>query len=64
LSQATYDLVGNLAAIKSGLPPDSRYNYQSFLAKDEIIRLGREQAGIAEEWAAWARSDAAPCHAH
>jgi hypothetical protein len=64
LSQATYDLVGNLAAIKSGLPPDSRYNYQSFLAKDEIIRLGREQAGIAEEWASWARTDAAPCHAH
>ena len=63
LSQATYELAGNLAAIKSGLLPDSRYNYQAFLSKNEIIRLGREQAAVAEEWAAWARSDAAPCHA-
>ena len=63
-SQATLELVGNLAAIKSGLPPDSRYSYQAFLSKEEIIRFDREQAVVAEEWAAWARSGAAPCHAH
>jgi hypothetical protein len=63
LSQATYELVGNLAAIKSGLPPDSRYSYQTLLSKEEVIRFGREQAVVADEWAAWARSDAAPCHA-
>lgn len=61
MSQATLDIVGNLTAIKSGRPPDGVYNYQAFLSREEIVRIGREQTLVAEEWAAWAKSDAAPC---
>ena len=62
LSQATYEIVGNLAAIKNGHLPDNAYSYQVYLSKEEIVRIGREQTSIAEEWAAWAKSDASPCH--
>jgi len=61
-SQATYEIVGNLAAIKNGHPPDNAYSYQEYLSKEEIVRIGREQTLIADEWAAWARSGASPCH--
>lgn len=60
-SQATLDVVGNLAAIRSGRPPDSVYNYEALLPREEIVRVSREQTVVADEWAAWARSDASPC---
>jgi len=57
MSQASYEIVAHLAAMKSGRPPGSTVN----LPKEEIFRIGREQALIADEWAAWARSDASAC---
>ena len=57
MSQATYEIVAHLAAMKSGRPPGSTVN----LSKEEIFRIGREQALIADEWTAWARSDASAC---
>jgi hypothetical protein len=62
VSQATYEIVGNLAAIKLGNLPDNAYSYQTYLSREEIVRIGREPAVIADEWAAWAKSDASPCH--
>ena len=61
VAQATLELVGNLAAIKTGRPPDNTYNYQVFLSRDEIAQIGREPTVVADAWAAWAKSDAAPC---
>ena len=64
LSQATYEIVGNLSAIKNGHPPDNAYSYQTYLSKEEIVRIGREQTLIADEWVAWAKSDESPCHSN
>jgi hypothetical protein len=60
-SQATLEVVGNLAAVKSGWPPDSVYNYETLLPREEIVRVGREQTAVVDEWATWAQSDASPC---
>ena len=60
-SQATLQLAGNLAAIKTGRPPDNAYSYQEFLSREEIAQIGREQTVVADAWSAWAKSDAAPC---
>lgn len=62
MSQVIYEIVGNLAAMRSGRPPDSAYNYQVFLSKDEIARIGREQTAIAGEWADWVKADRSACH--
>jgi hypothetical protein len=61
-SQATLEIVGTLAAMRSGQPAGSIYNAQAFLSREEIVRVGREQTAVANEWAAWAQSDASPCH--
>ena len=47
--QATSDLHMSLAAIKRDRRPE------------EIMRLSQDQAAVAEEWSAWAKSDAAAC---
>ena len=59
--QATYDLHMSLAAIKRGRRPDGGCWNELPLSREEIMRLSQDQAAVAEEWSAWAKSDAAAC---
>lgn len=59
--QATYDLHIGLAAIRRGRRPDGSSWNELPLSNEESIRLRQDQAAVAEEWSAWARSDAAAC---
>lgn len=59
--QSKVELARVLAAIKQGQSPDTTDTFLGSLAKDDIIRLEQEPAAVAEEWASWAASDAAPC---
>jgi hypothetical protein len=55
------ELARVLAAIKQGQSPDTADAFLGSLAKEDIIRLEQEPAAVADEWASWAASEAAPC---
>ena len=55
------ELARVLAAIKLGQSPDTADAFVGDLAKEDLIRLGQEPAVLADEWASWAASEAAPC---
>jgi hypothetical protein len=59
--QTNVELARVLAAIKQGQSPDTADAFFASLAKEDIIRLEQEPAGVADEWASWAASEAAPC---
>jgi hypothetical protein len=59
--QTNVELARVLAAIKQGQPPDTADVFLGSLAKEDIIRLEQEPAAVADEWASWAASEAAPC---
>jgi hypothetical protein len=49
--------------MKAGKSADGKYDYQAMLVKNETMRFGQDPDAVAEEWAAWAKADAAPCNA-
>ena len=59
--QTNVELARVLAAIKQGQSPDTTDVFLASLAKEDIIRLEQEPAAVADEWASWAASEAAPC---
>jgi hypothetical protein len=59
--QTNVELARVLAAIKQGQSPDTADAFLGSLAKEDIIRLEQEPAAVADEWASWAASEAAPC---
>jgi hypothetical protein len=60
--QTTVELARVLSAIKQGgQSPDTTDVFLGSLAKEDIIRLEQEPAAVADEWASWAASEAAPC---
>ena len=59
--QTNVELARVLAAIKQGQSPDTADVFLGSLAKEDIIRLEQEPAAVADEWASWAASEAAPC---
>ena len=59
--QPNVELARVLAAIKQGQSPDTANAFFASLAKEDIIRLEQEPAAVADEWASWAASEAAPC---
>ena len=59
--QTNVELARVLAAIKQGQSPDTADVLLGSLAKEDIIRLEQEPAAVADEWASWAASEAAPC---
>ena len=58
--QATQDLVTRLALIKAGPSADGKYDYQEMMVKDETSRFLQDRDAAADEWIAWAKSNA-PC---
>ena len=61
--QQNLELARVLTAIKSGQPPDAADAFFGALSQEDIARLAAEPAAVADEWAAWAASAAAPCRA-
>jgi hypothetical protein len=59
--QPNVELARVLAAIKQGQSPDTTDVFLASLAQEDIIRLEQEPAAVADEWASWAASEAAPC---
>ena len=59
--QTNVELARVLAAIKQGQSPDTTDAFSASLAQEDIIRLEQEPAAVADEWASWAASEAAPC---
>ncbi len=59
--QTNVELARVLAAIKQGQSPDTTDVFLGSLAKEDIVRLEQEPAAVADEWASWAASEAAPC---
>jgi hypothetical protein len=59
LSQAAYDVVRTLDAMKNPSPPGGPYH--PGLSREEIVRIGREQVQVADEWAAWTQSKPPVC---
>ena len=56
--QARQDLVTRLALIKAGPSADGRYDYQAMIVKDETSRFFQDRGAVADEWIAWAKSNA------
>jgi hypothetical protein len=56
--QATQDLVTRLALIKAGPSADGKYDYQEMIVKDETSRFFQDRDAVADEWIAWAKSNA------
>ena len=59
--QPNVELARVLAAIKQGQSPDTTDVFLGDLAKEDLVRLEQEPAAVADEWASWAASEAAPC---
>jgi hypothetical protein len=59
--QTNVELARVLAAIKQGQSADTTNVFLGDLAKEDVIRLEQEPAVVADEWASWAASEAAPC---
>ena len=59
--QTNVELARVLAAIKQGQSPDTTDVFVGSLAQEDVIRLEQEPAVVADEWASWAASEAAPC---
>ena len=59
--QTNVELARVLAAIKQGQSPDTADVFLGSLAQEDIVRLEQEPAAVADEWASWAASEAAPC---
>jgi hypothetical protein len=55
------ELARVLAAIKQGQSPDTTGVFLGALAQEDLTRLEQEPAVVADEWASWAASEAAPC---
>jgi hypothetical protein len=55
------ELARVLAAIKQGQSPDATNVFLGSLAQEDVVRLEQEPAVVADEWASWAASEAAPC---
>ena len=54
-------LARTLTVIKQGQSPDTTEAFVGDLAQEDLIRLEQEPAVVADEWASWAASEAAPC---
>ena len=59
--QRNLELARVLAAIKGGQSPDAADAFIGSLSEEDVARLAAEPAAVADEWVAWAASDAAPC---
>ena len=59
--QTNVELARVLAAIKQGSISGYGRRVLGSLAKEDIVRLEQEPAALADEWASWAASEAAPC---
>lgn len=59
-TQAAVDVVRLLALMKAGPAADFKYDYQAIISNDEMSRFARGREAVAEEWIAWAKSNA-PC---
>ena len=55
------ELARVLAAIKQGQSPDTTDVFLGALTQEDATRLAQEPAVVADEWASWAASEAAPC---
>jgi hypothetical protein len=44
--------------IKAGPSADGKYDYQEMIVKDETSRFFQDRDAVADEWIAWAKSNA------